>query len=487
MHTTRKLRFESLERRHLLAVDVQVLATGDLLIAGSEAADAITITQGVDTWQIQGAGSTVTALGGIGTQVDPQTVMVDRLAIKDTRILLGPGNDSLSLFGLFYFGDLHIDMGTGGDTVNLGSFEDPLPGAFNAGGSNANSLLRMYVTLGTDSFQEPGNSLTILNSVFGNINAGGPSGVNVRGSAGPDTVTMRGVTCWTGGLGGGAMDIQTMGGDDLVSLGEVQSGISLRQFGVQVGNGLHIDVGSSASSGNDSVVLEAVGVGNYIVIRSGTGNDKIRIGSAASDPAAQYVGTSTGDLVIHTNHGVDTVFLKQVTTIGCLLVESTGTSSITVRNSSFSNDAAIIVRGLRSVNFFPLFDAPAVIDIDAANFARNLYITTGGGHDVVDLQGALVTAGVLTLTTSAANDTIRVDNASIKTAVIMAGYGDDSVALTANLIDDLFADLDDGHDLLRSESVFRIRGFARGGPGGNLGTGSNFLPGVNFIFEGFGA
>jgi hypothetical protein len=119
----------------------------------------------------------------------------------------------------------------------------------------------------------------------------------------------------------------------------------------------------------------------------------------------------------------------------------------------------------------------------AVNFVTNIYIHTGAGSDTVDLQGTLVTAGLLTIHTGADSDTVRTDNCSVRSCRLHTESGDDRVTLTGNLFDDLFADLGAGNDAIHSESTYRNRAIVRSGSGLDSTSGSNFFGSNNVIFE----
>jgi hypothetical protein len=488
----RRWQFEQLESRRLLAVTVTNTSGGDLLIAGDATADTITITENAagTQWQIAGSATLVNGVPSL-TLVKP--------TVQDVFILLDGGADSLTMLGInqgtqTFVGDTNIDMGAAADTVNLGSFTEPGPLAFNSDimidvdgdedldlveGSNANQFiggvsvdLSGGVTLAVSA--DTGNALNVFNTDFGRV-AGVEVALirgqlNVHGSAGADTVTIRGSNAF-----GGSFDIDTGAGADVVTLGE-DTEAAFAQDAVTLGGSLNLDVGD----GDDTVTFESVlAVGN-ITVHGGAGNDTIRVGSEINTPLSSRVGSSTqGDMVIQAGDGNDTVSVNQATTVNSFLVGLGGAlpsgagNQLVLQNSSFSNDSAIFGG-----------DGADNLDIDAVNIDTNLFIQTGAGADNIDIQGTLVTAGLLTIITDDGDDDLRVDNSVIVGLVIVTGDGNDDVELTANLIDDLFADLGAGNDTFRGESTYRNQAFVRGGAGTNTGEGSNF-DAPNFFFEDF--
>ena len=444
---------------------------GDLYIIGEATIEFITITEDIAGafWQIRES--------GVITDTFPKPTT------NDVYIHLGNSSHSLSMFGInqgtkTFVGQTRIEMGNQHDSVTLGTFVEPHAGDFNfdaiANGSNANHFIgAVSVDLGEDvtsSIVFDDNYLQVANTDFGGLTGFPLDGsLDVFGSDAPDNILISGVRVF-----GGSINIRSGAGDDSFLIGHATTPFPLP---VQLGGNLIIDAGDGA----DNVTLDSVlSLGN-IIVEAGKGNDIIHLGSPAEGPGDRSVGSSTQrDIAIYAGDGDDTVFVNQVTTVNSFMLSLGGgvagsmANSVKMRNSSFSNDSAILGGS-----------ANDSLDLDAVNIVTNLFIQTGVGNDFVDIQGSLITAGMLTIDSNGGNDAVRIDNSNIQTSVLIAGDGDDSITLTANLIDDLFADLGNGNDSLHSESTYRRRAFVRGGPGGNLGTGSNFTQGGNFLSEGF--
>ena len=493
--TKRRFGFETLESRRLLAVFVFQSPAGDLIVGGDAANDSIVITENADgtLWEIRGTGGTV--VNGLPASIQ------NKPTIRDVYILLDDGNDSVTMRGInqgtgelavTYTGRTHVNMGLGNDAVNLGSFSAPQSGDFNfvptpgPAGSNANEFIgAVSVLLGggapATAATDATNSRTVVNSQFGGGAGLMASGrLDVEGSVGNDTIDIRGVI-----NSGGSISVHTLAGSDNIRIGasaqvqipEDPPPSPSPQDAVQLGGSLHVDAGE----GGDTIIVENVlAVGN-IVLHGGAGADSIRSGSAETVPAGSRVGSSArGDIVIYGGDGADNVFVNQATTVNSFLVNlgdavaGGAGNNVVVRNSSFSNDSAIL-GGAHADD----------LDLDAVNIVTNLFLQTGGGNDAVNLQGTLVTAGALTINTSDGSDTVVIDNTNIRTLVLFTDDGDDEVSLIANLIDDFFGDLGAGNDSIESESTYRNRAFVRGGPGANSATGSNFAAGGNFAFEAF--
>ena len=444
---------------------------GDLYIIGDSGIEFITITEDIagTSWQLRESGVIK------ATFPKPTT--------NDVYIRFGDAHHMLSMFGInqgtkTFVGRTRIEMGNQHDSVTLGTFVEPNAGDFNfdaiTNGSNANHFIgAVSVDLGEDvmsSIVFDDNYLQVANTDFGGLTGIPLNGsLDIYGSDAPDNILISGVRVF-----GGSINIRSGGGDDSFLIGHATTPFPLP---VQLGGNLIIDAGDGA----DNVTLDSVLSLRNIIVEGGKGDDRIHLGSPAEGPGDRSVGSSTrGDIAVYAGDGDDTVFVNQVTTVNSFLlslgaaVAGSAGNSLKMRNSSFSNDSAILGGS-----------ANDSLDLDAVNIVTNLFIQTGSGNDFVDIQGSLITAGILTIDSNGGNDTVRIDNTHIQTTVLIAGDGDDSISLTANLIDDLFADLGSGNDSFHSESTYRRRAFARGGPGGNLATGSSFTLGGNFISEGF--
>jgi hypothetical protein len=477
-----------------MAVFVFQSLANDVIVSGSDENDSIIITEDAagTQWEVQGISDT--SVNGTANGV----AIISKPAAQDAYIFLDGGNDSLIMRGVnqatgagavTFTGRTFINMGFGNDTVSLGSFDEPIAGDFNfiaspgTNGSNANSFaggvsVELAGGAASTAATDASNLLEIANSDFGSATANGR--LDVEGGPGGDVVRLRGVINY-----GGSISINTGPAADRLIIGGRGPEFQIPENpvppleprdAVQLGGTLYLDAGD----GPDLLVVENVlAVGN-IVASGGGGDDSIRFGSGPEVEPARVGASARGDIVIYGGDGTDTVTVNQATTVNSFLANlgdaapAGAGNKLTVHNSSFSNDAAIL-GGAQS----------DLLELRAVNLVTNLYIQTGGGNDTVDLQGTLVTAGLLTIDTSAGSDNVRVDNSNIRTLALFTGDGNDTVTLSANLIDDFFADLGAGNDSMSSESTFRLRAFVRGGPGVNTRSGSNFATGGNFVFEGF--
>jgi hypothetical protein len=275
------------------------------------------------------------------------------------------------------------------------------------------------------------------------------------------------------------MIIETEGGDDIVMLGRANP-VPGVNTSVQVRGSLIVDT----FLGPDFVHIDNVFVKTHIIVNTGEDNDQVILGDNPNEPvnpltANNQQGPSAGgDFVITTEFGVANVNINYTTGANAALIDlrpgsQQHASTLVIRNSSFSNDVAIL--GSKG---------PETIDIDALNIISNLFISSGGGDDRIDLQGLLVTQGVLTINTATGNDSVRIDNSVISHFLLFAEAGINQVEVTANLIADFFLDLGlDGGSANLSGVAFR-RGFARGAASATA-SGNLFGAGSNLIVEGF--
>jgi hypothetical protein len=470
------LGFECLEKRSLLAGDVTVdLIANNLLITGDNGANAIAITDSGTNLVItglQGNTNSVTGLQsntGVAIVGDVATIPKAQLS-GDIFINLLNGIDELSIDGInatqgvFIPSKLKINAGEGDDTVTLGA--------------TASNIIGSDVTIdldeGDDTLTIDGLEVRTLNEGNLFILAGfgrdtitmGASELNtVEGDFAIDTGTGNDVVAVDRTNAFADFDIDTSGGGDTIDLGRANPNDFL-DSAVQVRGNLIIDTGVTG----DTVRLDAVLVVEHILISTGDGDDVVLLGDDPDAPAEQRdnVGPSAlRDIVILAGTGVDKATINLTTSANSGLVDlgpggGDDRNDLVLRNSSFSNDVAIF-GGAQADR----------IDIDALNIITNLYIATGSGADAIDLQGALVTQGLLTINSGAGADSVRVDNSVVSRVVVYAEAGVNDVDITANLINDFFLDLGlDGGSADLTGAV-QLRGFARGAANA-VGTGSLF-------------
>jgi hypothetical protein len=118
----RRLSFQQLESRSLMAGDVAVWMDGDMLhIQGDSESNAVRVFQLNDTTYVDGLFSA----GGEDTTVNGRTLMFKSDRVRSLDIDMGDGNDTLDLTPNLqrYAGMIEIQMGTGSDRVSLEKVE----------------------------------------------------------------------------------------------------------------------------------------------------------------------------------------------------------------------------------------------------------------------------------------------------------------------------------------------------------------------------
>jgi hypothetical protein len=480
----RGFRFEGLENRSMLAGDVTVdFIANSLVVTGDGAANAVLVGDtgnAIVITGIQGGTSGSTSIvSNTGVSIAGNVATISKAVLDgDIYINLLNGRDELSIDGINLVAGttipskLKVNMGEGNDTLTMGA--------------TARNILASDVTLDLDEGED---NLTIDRVEVRSLNEGnlfimGGFGVDTIRIGANDTNVIEGDLVIDTGTGNDivAVDrtnifadfaIDTSGGNDTVDVGR-QNLTSFQDSVVQVRGNMIVDTGQT----DDTVRLDAVLVVQNLLVTTGDGNDTVILGDDPITPPGvnDQVGPSaTGDIVIATGLGNDDVAINLTTGANAALINlgqglANDNNELVLRNSSFSNDVAI----LGGVNV----DS---IDIDALNIVTNLYIATGGGNDSIDLQGTLVTQGLLTINSGAGDDNIRVDNSIISRIVTYAEAGINDVELTANLVDDFFLDLGQEGGSANLTGVVQLRGFARGAPGA-AGTGNLF---GSILFEGF--
>jgi len=503
----KKFGFEQLEDRSVLSGIVMVdLIADSLFIIGSAHANALTLTDDGTNFVVTGiVGGTpgVTRLStNTGVSIDatetvatiPKTLLTDDLYIHLLR-----GRDELHIDGL---NALHVDRLNG---LPLKRINDSVPlykGEINITcgedvdlvtmGQTATNFVANKLWIDLDE----GNDTLKIDDLL--VDASNEDDVTIVAGWGDDTITLgaRAHNLIDGNLridSGFANDtvtvdrtyafsnmiIETEGGDDIVMLGRANP-VPGVNTSVQVRGSLIVDT----FLGPDFVHIDNVFVKTHIIVNTGEDNDQVILGDNPNEPvnpltANNQQGPSAGgDFVITTEFGVANVNINYTTGANAALIDlrpgsQQHASTLVIRNSSFSNDVAIL--GSKG---------PETIDIDALNIISNLFISSGGGDDRIDLQGLLVTQGVLTINTATGNDSVRIDNSVISHFLLFAEAGINQVEVTANLIADFFLDLGlDGGSANLSGVAFR-RGFARGAASATA-SGNLFGAGSNLIVEGF--
>jgi hypothetical protein len=512
MRHPRKLGFESLENRRLLAVTVSNTPAGDLLIAGDFAADSIIITENElgTQWEI----------GGIGTTVTPQVPDVDPVrpglqilkpTTQNVLIQLGSGNDSLRMVNInqgsganavTFVGQTTIEMGSESDSVLIGRHPNELniiPVPVNPGGpTDSNIIMAAQQGSGANDFigavsihlGPSDNELFVRNTDFGHLGSQAIAAVGgqlkVHGGQNVDTVNID-----LSNNFGGSFDISTNEGEDVVNVGQ--------HGAVTLGGNLNVSTGD----GSDSVWLELALTAGSITVNGGPHDDTIRLGSPLDTPLANRVGSSAQrDILIQGDHGFDSVTVNQATTVGALHVALGSGPTVFIpgfgiRPGNLGNVLSVHNSSFSDVSSISAENGEDGVTLNAVNAPLGLHIQTSGGNDIVRILGTLVELGVASVVTGGGDDVVQIGGGTrIETLSMSTGDHNDTVAFgnSENVagnasVAEFFLDLGAGDDTVDSADSTFGRAIVQGGAGMNTRRGQAFGQDneADFLFfDGFG-
>lgn len=153
------LSFEKLEDRTVMAGNVTAIdASGYLLLFGDGADNQVAITQN--------ANGTLNVAGATGTTINGQSSATLGAATRGALILMGEGNDTLSITGtaasaLNIGSSTTIDLGGGNDTLNLSNFGTTGSLTINGGFGNDTINLNRGLNATTGTGAQIGGNLVI--------------------------------------------------------------------------------------------------------------------------------------------------------------------------------------------------------------------------------------------------------------------------------------------------------------------------------------
>jgi hypothetical protein len=286
--TNRKLTFQTLESRQLMAGNVSAaVINGDLVVKGDSHSNDIAIFQVMQQGQIIPGRYVISGLNG-------------------TTINHGTGGFSATGVNR----DFLVEMNLGGnDHVAIGNMNPSNPNLTNASFVVPRNLKVTLDTSGDNNLEIKG--ITVRNNAT--ITAGaGDNTMNIRGTFGTKSPFTT--------LPHGDLTIQAGGGNDLVEVhdGSVLHDLNIKLGGGQsgadvvdvltmkVGHNLTIHSGGGDADGYNGIGIKDVRVGDDLTIEGGIANDFVGINNAT---VADRVFATLG-------HGDDTVSLTGVTARG---------------------------------------------------------------------------------------------------------------------------------------------------------------------------
>lgn len=269
---TKRLRFENLESKLLLAADLHAsVVDGDLVVVGSKGDDDLLIQAAPDnpnTWTVTAA-SNDSINGG-----QPGEAVVLSGVTGSLRVSLRSGNDKLTVEGPSQLASLprslHIRSGDGANQILVSNLAIGKDLSFRTGAGSDRIVVRR-----TEVAEE----------------------VVVRSGAGADSISLEGATV------GGSLDVHAGGG-------RYNDEMTVRATTVAE------DLLFRSTRGDNHLGVDSVNVGNRIRVHLGPGNDHLAFGSLEEpsvitgvwpQPPRHQTTIFTRQLQIHTGSGNDTV------------------------------------------------------------------------------------------------------------------------------------------------------------------------------------
>ncbi len=250
-----------------MANRVQATVEGSLLvIAGDNAANQIVISRNT-AGDVIVTGQNGTLVNGVASARFP------RLQLNAAEILMGGGNDVLTLRGLQIANDLFVNLGDGADRLTVPGAAPIVVGAnLSIEGAAGNDTVRIEGTVvGQDLYVDGGIgtlSATVINTTVG-------FNVSVIGDDANDTVALTTLAA------GGEVSVETKGGADQVTLTTVEALLLAvsTDFGADRVTMAEVttleDIGVFTGTGNDIVQLMDVAAGKNLIVSLDSDTDKV--------------------------------------------------------------------------------------------------------------------------------------------------------------------------------------------------------------------
>lgn len=429
----RRLGFENLERRQLLAGNVVagLDVNGNLVLSGDLSDNHVVVTRGTFSSLLVTGGRSVPGDPATVTRINGQTGTLSFNTTGGLVLNMSDGNDRVLLTRIGLAGAVTGSLGKGNDQLAFESDEDgPLSFTLNNG-------------------NEPN---------YGSVSTSG--GVNVGGNDGNDTLVM--YDAIIGGdltfLGGNGDDLFNSGGtdtDDNVVGGSVQltpgaGNDSISVFRLAVGGNFRVDDGSAVTQTN-------VGITNLRANLDILMNLSIRRDVVVLRGESASVRFQARNVIINTGDGWDNVNVRWGTMEN--LTVSTGNG----------NEGSSSVVGV-SLTFLGI--------------GTTLLLDTGSGVDAAFLSN--ITVETMQVDTGDGADRVVANNMEVDDAIFTTSFGNDFVGLHESRYETLEVYLEEDDDVLQVRNLTTTRDtFFDGGLGFNLyrdqgGNSLRSLTRVNF-------
>jgi hypothetical protein len=374
---SKRLRFEALERRAMLAGDVQVTVdNGDLVIIGDNNANHVVI-EGAGGGNVLITGEGNTTINGVA-QTTP--LLVAGADFDSIVVDLNAGDDTLEINNVEVL-DLIITMDAGADVVRLGAYEAY---AANPGAITGTSG-RVFVDGLLDIDTGPGADLIEAVRVFGvadwDINLGDQDGTNNNTDARTDNdffVDLDDQAYIFIGAGE-LIDINAGTGDDLVNINYLNSNGILADplFSTLIVDGV---------TGNDVLSVNGSVFQDNVLLLGGDGFDTVAVDFSRHDAGV--------DALIEIDSGADAdfiLFARSLIEEGEVFITAGGGADDVVIGRYYANAQGDLATG---GNVVGTIDLDTGGDADFADIRGNdvleFFATFGGGDDDVDFINNLV-------------------------------------------------------------------------------------------------
>lgn len=435
----RRLRLESLERRELLAGNIQASVIGSKLVLTGDNLDnnLAVIALGAGRYAVAGVATTVN--GNNGVFITPRPVAHLTANLNGGNDGLALSNNAQALFDIAdsLFIDLEDQLGVDANTlqaaIDLATTVDDfsLSGSLTVAGGAGDDLVAVVGNIGGSVVVSLGTATAMGGNAFamdGQSLAGGRGtvggGISVVGDGQADIVSIAATQVRLSAsiaLGGGMnqflLDNSTVGGGVSFVGGANNDNVTLRtstvtgHVAVTLGNGdlnqafltstdtQRLTLGSLSLTGGlgAETVLGALTVRNNASIWTGGGADAVILGAVVSGPTA--VG---GSLTIDTGDGHDNVTLQANVAHSLVLALGVGNDRLELLTSMIGHNATIdagdgndnMLIGSTNVGFFLYVfaglgnDQVSLVGSDA----RAAYLFGGLGTDDVDVDAATLAA-----------------------------------------------------------------------------------------------
>lgn len=407
----RNLRLESLERRELLAGNVQASVIGSKLFLTGDNLDNNIAVVALSGGRYAVAGLDTTVNGSDGVFVTPRPVAHLSANLNAGNDGLGLTNNAQALFDLAdaLFIDLEAQLGVDAATLQLAidaatSVDDfSLSGSLTVAGGAGDDVVAVIGNIGGSVVVSLGTATTMGGNIFG------IDGQSLMGG--------------TGMVGGGISVVGDGQSDNVLVAamkvrGSVSAALGAGDNNIAI-SGSMIDGGVSVTGGMDMdrSFLNSSVVGGHVNIAPGQGDNLITVGGIGE--------TTVGSLTVSTGAGRDTAVVSGKVRNGVSIWTGAGADSVTITQDS-SGPASI--GGSLVIDTGMGNDSVTV----QANVRHSLVIGLGDGNDNLEFLGTVVGFNA-TIDAGSGNDRLLIAQSNIGYFLyVFAGPGDDNVAISTS-------------------------------------------------------